>query len=480
MNSQNNLIHCLCSFADKRKRFSWAAILLTWLQLLFYGQQIFAQQLGWPRETAGHVLASPLLFDLNGDGRLEILVTSFDDKIYVYNHDGTTFDPGGAPWPKTLGYSDGSIGSLAVGDVDGDGNPEIVVAGDNSLATGATLKVYEVDGTLLGQFALLSTASAKSTPCVIDCRKYIGSTPHPAEEILIRDGDGRLHVIHWTGSALATTATIDTVADNTLKDRFGSQPITSSAAAVDLGNGTTMFAVGSTDDRVYAWTATSTSVNNWNATALSIPAASESTQFLSSPVISDLDGDQEYEIICGSVSGKVFVWNEDGTLRSGWPRMSSAAVISSAACADIDGGGDLEILIGCDDGTIYVYRNDGSPPSGWSDSLLLGTLGDVFASPVAAEIDGQPGLEILAASFDRHLYAWDKNGDLLSGWPRRMNTLLFSTPAVGDIHAGGRMAVITAGYDGRVFVFDLEHKSLNVSAGWRQFRGGPRRRGTGE
>ena len=69
--------------------------------------------------------------DLDGNGRMEIVVPSFDDRLYVYNHDGTPFNPGSAPWPKELGFSDGTIASVSAGDIDGDSDLEIVVVGDD-------------------------------------------------------------------------------------------------------------------------------------------------------------------------------------------------------------------------------------------------------------------------------------------------------------------------------------------------------------
>ena len=44
------------------------------------------------------VLAPPTLEDLDGDGTLELAAGAFDQKMYVWNHDGTRY----APWPKAI------------------------------------------------------------------------------------------------------------------------------------------------------------------------------------------------------------------------------------------------------------------------------------------------------------------------------------------------------------------------------------------
>lgn len=450
--------------------------------LAIAGQEAPAQR-GWPRgntSVADKIQASPLLVDLNGDGTMEILVPSFDDKLYIYNHDGTTFNPGGSPWPKVLGFGDGTIASVAVGQVDGDSALEIVVVGDNKSAQSATLKVYEIDGTAWSSVTLGSLASAKATPCLIDVYRYSGETRHEAEEILIRDGDGKVHIFYWNGTGLSTlysSPTFDTVATDANRDRFGILPITSSISARYRGDGITYLAVGSSDSKVYRWKVTSTAETNWQVTALDSLVGGD--RFLGSPVLVDLDGDSSVELVASSLDHSVYVWDwdattDEATLRDGWPQSTGAAIFSSPAVADIDGDGYLEIIVGSDDSKIHVWKHDGSPLTGWPQE----TLGDVFSGPVAEDIDGDGLPEIFATSFDGHLYGWDGSGDLLAGWPKRLNTVLYASPAVGDIHQSGRMSVVTAGFDGTVFCFDLAPKYGTPISAWPQFRGGPRRQGS--
>ena len=70
--------------------------------------------------------SSPALGDLDGDGKLEVVVGSHDDKIYALNHDGTNV-PG---WPITTGGS--VFSSPALGDLDNDGLVEIVVGSNDN------------------------------------------------------------------------------------------------------------------------------------------------------------------------------------------------------------------------------------------------------------------------------------------------------------------------------------------------------------
>ncbi len=463
-----------------------AAVLVTVLA----ASDLHAQP-GWFRGAAtsdAKIEASPLLADLSWppDGRMEIIVPSFDDKLHVYRHDGSLF-PG--QWPRTLGFGDGTIASVAVGNIDAStSEPEIIAVGDNKLARSVTVKVYRPNGVEMASLVLNSNASGKATPCIIDCFRYSGASRQPAEEIVIRDGDGRVHTLYWNGSALVNlynTTALDTCTSDTQRDQYGSQPITPSVSAYfDENAGVTYLIAASTDNRIYRWRISSEPgagmAQNWAVTPrTSLQSSFSNARFLSSPSLADLDNDGVMEIIAATNRRQVYVWKNDttGTLYSGWPQTVPEAVVSSPAVADVNLDGGKEVIVGCDDGRVYVWSSGGGLLPGWPKS----TGGDVFGSPVAAELDGQVGLEIVATSLDGSLHAWDHTGIPLYGWPKRLNrTGLYASPAIGNIHRGERMAVVAASYEGRVFVFDLAPKSLDVTLGWQQFRGGPKRQGTGE
>ena len=82
---------------------------------------------GWPISINGGG-SSPALGDLDGDGYLEIVASSNNEidthtaLVYVFNHDGSLVDG----WPKDIGYSHSSP---ALGDIDDDGEIEIVIEG---------------------------------------------------------------------------------------------------------------------------------------------------------------------------------------------------------------------------------------------------------------------------------------------------------------------------------------------------------------
>jgi hypothetical protein len=96
-----------------------------------------------PHPPGGNVYsieASPAIADLDGDGRLEIAVGSWDGSMYLWD-DGGQLLPG---WP--LAVSDQIISSAALVNLDGDDSLDIVVGSKDGFLYGWTLKGQALPG----------------------------------------------------------------------------------------------------------------------------------------------------------------------------------------------------------------------------------------------------------------------------------------------------------------------------------------------
>lgn len=453
---------------------------------------------GWPRAstTTGQrvqLQSSAALYDLNGDGKLEIIVPRLDDKLYVYEHDGRIFQPNlqiPTNYPVTLGFLDGTFSSPAIGDVDGDGVVEIVIAGDDKEQKNASIKIFEIDGSAHSQTISLSSvslASGKASPCLIDCIRYESTSPfaaHPALEILFRDGDGQLHIVQKTSSGFTDlfqdNTTWKTVSNDTQKDRAGRQFITASLAAISLSSSLTYLAVPSTDGQIHHWEILSSP--STGQTFVITKQTSISTNLSPAPVFSGsaalaiLDGDGEADIVAGDSLGNVYIWNgsNGGQLRSGWPKTTNEGISASPALADIDNDNSLDVIIGSEDSKVYVWNKNGTPLSGWP----FETRGDILAAPVVANLDGSDELEVVIASADRSVYIINSAGVVWSGWPKKLNSTLYATPAIADLRNSGKASIVLGEYDGLLYCFDLPFFVGEPGKDWKQFLRAPSRTGS--
>ena len=123
---------------------------------------------GWPQnlDDDDGASCSPALSDLDNDGDLEIVIGTHRDlngnnggifaRVYVFHHDGTLYEG----WPIYNVDYRGVYGSPAIGDIDNDGEPEIIVVGREYSEVWA----WHTDGTILPGFPVDLPNFTESSP----------------------------------------------------------------------------------------------------------------------------------------------------------------------------------------------------------------------------------------------------------------------------------------------------------------------------
>ncbi|GAB3029868.1 hypothetical protein GCM10027052_02390 [Parafrigoribacterium mesophilum] len=370
------------------------------------------------------------------------------------------------------GFATGDMwSSPAVGDVTGDGVPEIVVGGVNSIA-----RVYSISGQLLTTI----------DPGGADVPGGVGAT-HASPALGDINGDGTDDIVLAnTGSIMAAYSFKNRVLVNLMKkfeDRaFNSGPnglfATPALGYVD-GDNRLDIVTASWGQRLDVWSGrTADRVANW-------PQWLKDTIW-SSPAIGDVDGDGANEIVIGGDcdgsgslqpcygmggGGYIWVFNLDGTVK--WKYfVSGQAIWSSPALADLNGDGGLDIVVGTG-----AYWPE---PAGRKVIALNGKTGKlmweaptsarVVGSPSVGDVDGDGKPEVFIVSRGAHLLSYDgENGHLRfdkciddgssCGDP---NSATHGGVALADIDGDGVVEAVTQG-EQKLRVFDANSGALETT-----------------
>lgn len=310
----------------------------------------------------------------------------------------------------TVGHSQATpayFTSPAVTDLDGDDQPEVVVAGPD----GRINATRAVDGSRLWQ-TFLGTTVIHASPVVVDIDRNGSKDVVIATmdgRVVVLDGrTGRVRVTHRQGAPLYCPAGVDCRPDG-----FFSTPV-----VLDVnGDGRLDIVAASHDHTVYAWT--------WNGGLLWRRFFYDT--LWSSPAVGDIDGDGKPEIVFG---GDIYPGNplgvpqgglmwviraRDGSTYPGYPKsIPGQTVWSSPALADLNRDGNLDIVVG------------------------TGTHGDLGDD-----------------ESDRRVYAFTaRTRRVVIGWPVAVGGRVVSQPAVGDIDGDGVAEVVVASEYGWVTAFE--------------------------
>jgi uncharacterized protein (DUF2141 family) len=133
------------------------------------------------------------------------------------------------------------------------------------------------------------------------------------------------------------------------------------------------------------------------------------------PALADVDDDGDLDLFVGEASGEVNFYRNAGSRTA--PRFELASDTyegmdagrrSHPVLADLDGDGDLDLLLGSEAGEVSYFRNDGTPaaarfvhvPDGFPLTL------PPYAAPVFADLDGDGVADLIAGNLSGGLLFW--------------------------------------------------------------------------
>ena len=335
------------------------------------------------------VFCAPALGDLDHDGKLDVVVAGMDGKVYAWNGSGKRLDGFPVVVQDPLLSDDRAaetprqrariMSSPALGDLNGDGRPEIVVGSNENYNSSGRLYAIDARGTGAPGGPFLP---GFPTPIVTThILPVVGEGLPNAPALADVDKDGVLDIVTAGvggipavynasgkpfGPALVNRRAKYGAASDARNEITLS--LISNAAIADLdGDGDLDVLQGTAGgDAVLAFATSGKRrdfehhVAAWKARTGELlpgfPRNIEDWQFFMNPIAADVDGDGDEELITGSAGYFVHAWNAAGKEAAGFPKFTGGWIAASAALGDLDGDGNLELAVGTRNGWLYAWH----------------------------------------------------------------------------------------------------------------------------
>jgi M6 family metalloprotease-like protein len=373
---------------------------VAWLRPEIYGYELGAGgepvPVGvWPRRLHGSHPTEISAIDFNGDGMIESAVADETGRLYAFRYDGHSFfivaDSLGA-----FAQVDGSINGVPVSaNLDGAGGSDLLAGTENEgivkYSYPGPTKETLGSGRNLSQPVVLEGTAASRIFTYARGMILIYSYPHEElgtspDETAVLQEEIEFPCSADPADVYLALADLDRLAgdepeiivvtregwvwaldqDGSVLPGWGVKccgPVVAPPAFADLnGDGWLELILTDENHRIWVVFKSGSTVEGWPRTwyGCSLPVWSEdyypmdTTIPVPSPIVADLDFDENLNLIQGSLFECITGWEPGGTRMDGFP-LSMGGGCSAVAMGDLDGDDRLELVSGGGDGNLYAF-----------------------------------------------------------------------------------------------------------------------------
>lgn len=349
---------------------------------------------------------TPAIGDIDNDGIMEVVVATRCDinqgnhKLCVYKNLDANND--GAPdlaWERPLDSK--NFNGVVLADLDNDGTLEIIAPNQGRSNGNTHVEVFNCFGSLLYDILIQPTYNVDQKGVTMPIVADLDNDGH--KEIVFGLEGG---VYSW--STHNTSQLFTLVSYNQSNVERTDCPVIAADINGDGNLEILYMAIKNGNGYVRAINSDGTSVINWSGDTHFVPLSNTSMDWAWPPYfcVADINNDGSIEVFVAD-GGVLKMWDNEGNMFG-----IGEIQISDLDCryfqpviADVDGNGDCEIIVPSQNGYIYAYKPNGDAVPGWPLAVV-----DLATIPAITDIDGDGYNEVIAAS-QTELYVWHTEGE---------------------------------------------------------------------
>jgi len=433
---------------------------------------------------------TPAVADLDGDGALEVVVTSSGGTITVYDRFGSVIRTLSvdrslsAPPLRSKAYhvKTGFFGTASIGEIDPTSPGLVIVAG----GLDGRVYVWRLDGSLVPGFPRSLNTRDTGT-------NRAGAELITAPTLTQLDKDAPMEIV---------VAGSEVVAGSGGSEAPGADPTDLATAYRTIVNRVLGRAIGNKASLVHALQGDGTNAAGWpvrldgplpDVLPLVGPAHQVAAADVGGPQGSPLK-DGIDEVVLSSTTGEVVTFNADGKRRhthssevtpASDPRITDRSKVLNlfeyASIGDLEGAGALSAfkggltlgglvnlaLVGQNVPQDHVVQGwelgTGTYRPGWPVQVEDYTL---LSQPAIADADGLPGKEVVQGTGLYLVHAFNAAGREAPGFPKFTGGWNYATPAFGDLDGDGKLEMVSSTREGYLFAWSLDGRADGNQEWW--------------